>query len=349
LKIWFDILTPKQVMFFHRAIGLLRRGHEVLCTTRGYREAEELAELKGLQLERCGRHGGADRYDKLRESANRMYELATKVRNFEPDVAVTFSSPEGARVAFGLGIKHVGFNDSPHAIAVAKLTIPLMDRLLCPSIIPKRDFTQYGITEDKITQYDAIDPVAWLKNYKAPEKFQPLPYVDPKKKTILIRMEESKASYIVDKGIVWSNVVDEVIRGLAGSANIVILCRYDDQILQMKRQYGKDAKIIEKVVDGTKLIESIDLFIGEGGTMTAEAALMGKPTISFPPFPIHVEEFLVEKKLIRRVADIRQLPKLCISMMNEKELQKTQRENARKLLTEMEDPTDKMMAAIQST
>ena len=132
-KIWFDILTPKQVMFFRRAIGLLRQsGHQVLCTSRKYRDAVELAKIKQLDLELVGSHGGADRYEKLRQSASRTYELAETVRRFGPDVAVAFASPEGARVAFGLGIKHIEFNDSPHAEAVARLTVPFTSKLLCP-------------------------------------------------------------------------------------------------------------------------------------------------------------------------------------------------------------------------
>ena len=117
-------------MFFKRAVVLLcNSGHEVLCTSRRYREATELARIKKLDLTVVGKHGGADRYDKLRESAMRSYELVEVVKRFGPNMAITFSSPEGSRVAFGLGISHIGFNDSPHAEAVAKLTIPLMKKL----------------------------------------------------------------------------------------------------------------------------------------------------------------------------------------------------------------------------
>jgi predicted glycosyltransferase len=166
LKIWFDILTPKQVMFFKRAVTLLHNsGHEVLCTSRKYREAVELARIKKLDLTFVGSHGGADRYNKLLESARRTYELAEVVKQFGPDVAVTFSSPEGSRVAFGLGIRHIGFNDSPHAEAVAKLTIPLTSKLYCPWVIPHSAWSGYGIARKNIVHYRALDPAAWLKHH----------------------------------------------------------------------------------------------------------------------------------------------------------------------------------------
>jgi predicted glycosyltransferase len=151
LKIWFDILTPKQVMFFRRAVNLLKKsGHDVLCTSRKYREAVELARIKKLDLIPIGSHGGADRYHKLRESAHRTYELTEVIKQFEPDAAITFSSPEGSRVAFGLGITHIGFNDSPHAEAVAKLTIPLTSKLHCPWVIPHSAWLGYGIAKKNV-------------------------------------------------------------------------------------------------------------------------------------------------------------------------------------------------------
>ena len=40
-----------------------------------------------------------------------------------------------------------------------------------------------------------------------------------------------------------------------------------------------------------------DIFIGSGGTMTAESALMGIPTISYNAVPNIIEKFLGEKNI----------------------------------------------------
>ena len=47
--------------------------------------------------------------------------------------------------------------------------------------------------------------------------------------------------------------------------------------------------------DGKYLLNNTDIFIGSGGTMTAESALMGVPTISYNAVPNIVENFLVKK------------------------------------------------------
>ena len=255
-------------MFFKRAVTLLHNsGHEVLCTSRKYREAVELARIKKLDLTFVGSHGGADRYNKLLESARRTYELAEVVKQFGPDVAVTFSSPEGSRVAFGLGIRHIGFNDSPHAEAVAKLTIPLTSKLYCPWVIPHSAWSGYGIARKNIVHYRALDPAAWLKHHD-----NDIPEVMQDKKMILLRLEESKASYIADKKVSATKMIDSFVDELWQSANIVVLCRYEDQIAEVESRYGYKVQVQRDVVDGITLIKSTQLFVGAGGTMTAEAS-----------------------------------------------------------------------------
>lgn len=328
-------------MFFRRAVMVLRSsGHNVLCTSRQYREAVELAKIKKLDLTVVGSHGGADRYDKLRESAIRTQELAEAVMRFRPEVALTFSSPEGARVAFGLGIRHIGFNDSPHAEAVARLTIPLMSRLLCPWVIPYSTWTQFGIAKGNITRYRALDPAAWLKHDEIPEP-------DENKNTILLRLEESKASYIADKKLGTERMIDDFVNELWQSADIMVLCRYKDQIAEVEARYGNKVRILNDVVDGTALVKSAGLFVGAGGTMTAEAALLGKPTISIAPLQFYVEKYLLESGLVKRAANAEALVRLGSKMMSDDRYRHAQKKKAARILAKMEDPTDRMISAVR--
>jgi predicted glycosyltransferase len=344
LKIWFDILTPKQVMFFRRAVNLLHNsGHEVLSTSRKYREAVELARIKKLDLTFVGSHGGADRYNKLREGARRTYELAKVVKQFGPDVAVTFSSPEGSRVAFGLGIRHIGFNDSPHAEAVAKLTIPLTSKLYCPWVIPRYAWSGYGIAKKNIVHYRALDPAAWLKHHNNDD----IQEVKQERKMILLRLEESKASYIADKKINTIKMIDRFVDELWQSANIVVLCRYKDQIADIESRYGNKVQVLRNVVEGTNLIKSTQLFVGAGGTMTAEAALLGKPTISIAPIQFYVEKYLIRSGLVKRAIDSRSLVRLGTKMMSDKGYVQTQQKRAARILRRMEDPTESMISALR--
>lgn len=343
LRIWFDVLTPKQVMFFRPAVEKLRQsGHEVLCTSRDYREAVELARIKKLDVEIIGRHGGSGRYDKLVAGARRTEELAGRVRKFGPEVAVTFSSPEGTRVAFGLGIRQIGLNDSPHAEAVARLTVPLMSRLLCPWVIPYSAWTGYGISRDNISRYRALDPAAWLKQKDASHATE----IKREKKTVLVRLEESKASYIADSKLGSAGLIDAAVDELSQTADVAILCRYSDQIEYARERYGSRARMVEEVFDGVPLIKSADLFIGAGGTMSAEAALLGVPTISIAPVRFHVDDYLARMGLVTKTRSATALARTAKKMLADKRYREQYRKRAARALASMEDPTDRIIQAV---
>jgi uncharacterized protein len=359
LRIWFDILTPKQVMFFKPAIDILKEdNHEILSTSREYKEANELARLRQIELKIVGKHGGADRNQKLLQSANRVLKLTDLVSAFEPDVAVSFSSPEACRVAFGLGIRNVGFNDSPHACAVAKLSVPLLDLLLCPWIIPYSSWTRHGIHRRRILRYKGLDPIAWLfrlgklpnrlrsdRNYGVQKNNIT---ISNGKKTVLIRMEEAQASYIAQNrsGNSTVKMIDRIIGNLSHIANFSILCRYEDQKSQISERYSDRASVISNVVDGLDLISHSDIFVGAGGTMTTEAALLGKPTISIAPVSFSVEKYLVSQGLALRASTPEGLENLVRRFVADRSSGHKQVVKASRIVRKMEDPIARLISLL---
>src|SRR5574338_1196121 len=147
-------------------IKRLKKNNSVLCTTRNYREVNELARLKKMKLVTVGRHGGTTKSGKLDASLQRTANLSKIVEKFKPDIAVSFCSPEAARVSFGFGIRHIAFSDSPHAEAVMRLTVPFVQKLLIPWIISKKEFTKYGIATKDIIPYRAVDAAVIVKYSK---------------------------------------------------------------------------------------------------------------------------------------------------------------------------------------
>ena len=193
LKIWIDILTPKQLLFSEPIVERLGKKHDLLCTSREYHEVSKLSKIRHFDLIFIGKHGGGDKKSKLKASIERIEKLSNRIKKFEPDLVISFGSPEAARISFGLGIKHIMFCDSPHADAVMKLTLPLIQKLLIPHIISKKEFSKYGINEKDIVQYKAIDAVVTMKR-KIDENYN-LPFKNNNRKNILIRVEEEEASY----------------------------------------------------------------------------------------------------------------------------------------------------------
>ena len=54
-RVWVDVLTPKQVLFFNPVVDLVKKkGLAVLATSRHYREVEPLAKMHGFDLTYVG-------------------------------------------------------------------------------------------------------------------------------------------------------------------------------------------------------------------------------------------------------------------------------------------------------
>ena len=340
LKIWFDILTPKQLLFFESLIRRLQKSNKLLCTSRNYREVTDLARIRGMKLIFVGKHGGADRSGKLNASLRRMHNLSKIVEKFMPDLTISFCSPEASRISYGFGVKHIAFCDSPHAEAVMRLSIPFIQKLFIPWVIPKKEFSKYGISEKAIIHYKAIDAAVIVKNKS--KKYSRNDFSLKNKKTILIRTEESHAAYISNKKNSFK-IVRKIAREFL-NYNIVILGRYSTQIHQFKKEFGNNLTVMDKVIDGKSLLEFTDVFVGSGGTMTAEAALMGIPTISYDAVPNYIEQHLVRIGLIRRENNPEKIVRIVkqILELDDKET----RRKAKKILNSMEDPFTKLVALI---
>jgi uncharacterized protein len=342
LKIWIDILTPKQLLFSEPIIEKLGTKHDLFCTSREYHEVAKIAKIRHFDLIFIGKHGGGDKKNKLKTSIERMEKLSKRIKRFEPDLVISFGSPEAARISFGLGIKHIMFCDSPHANAVMKLTLPLIQKLLIPYVIPKKEFSKYGINEKDIVQYKAIDAAVTIKR-KINEDYK-LPFKNNNRKNILIRVEEEQASYTSK-----SSKIIPIIQKIAKDyekENVVVLGRYTKQITNLQKTIGNKVKIVKMSFDGKYLLNNTDIFIGSGGTMTAESALMGVPTISYNAVPNIVEKFLVKKYLVKRETNPLKISNHIkkIFELNNKQNQK----RAEKMVKEMENPIEKLIKIIKN-
>ncbi len=352
MKLFIDILTPKQCMLFGKlSEKLTKKGYEVFQSTREYREVVQLLRLKGLDAKAVGKHGGGNLFNKLKESAKRTLQLATAIKDWNPDVVVSFSSPEAARAAFGLGIPHVCINDSPHAEAVARLTIPLSKKLLTSKMIPIEAWTKFGISKDSIVQYDALDAWAWLKDFKPDEKILADLGLDETKPILTFRTEETFAAYLLHRAQkipVAASTIQKLLQTSEG-VQVVVIPRYEEQTDVLKNIFRKKVVICQTAVDAPSLLSFTSIFVGAGGTMTSEAALLGVPTFScYPEESYLIEKYLLSKGLAIRETNPRKLVKRILETLDNLETtRKKQSEKARRLTSTFEDPVDVMVKTIE--
>ncbi len=339
------------MLFAKLAAHLRKQGHQVSEITRDYREVNQLLKIKGITAHIVGRHGGKSLRSKLEASAQRTLELASIVTDLEPDVAVSFSSPEISRVTFGLGIPHVCVNDSPHSEFVARLTVPLATLLLTPKAIAKREWVKFGIRSDRIIQYKALDPWAWLKGFKPDSKILTQLSLDESKPIVVFRTEEAFASYLLGKTSEtpgWMPLLDSLLKS-AVDLQVVVVPRYEDQVAFLTQALGDRATVCKSTIDTPSLLSYASVFVGAGGTMTAEAALLGVPAFScYPDKPYLIEEYLAKKGLVFRETNcVKIKTNVLKALKNIERVQKSQKMKARKLTDSFEDPVQVIGNAVE--
>jgi uncharacterized protein len=337
MRVWFDVVTPKQVLFFRPVIDILRKdGHEVLATSRRYREVEQLASMHKLDLSFVGSRGGKDPREQLARSIERMELLLPVVAGFSPDVSVSVASADCARISFGLRVRHVAVNDSPHSLVAGRLSLPLSYHLMTPWIIPYSAWSVFGVSRKEITRYKALDPAAWLK--RRPRAVPRRETGGGGRATILVRLEESYAPYLAGSDESWTErVLVRLARDFKGH-ELVALCRYEDQLASVREKFGDSFEVPAEAVDGAGMIERSDVFVGMGGTMTAEAALLGVPAVSaFQGAELYTEKYLLSKRLLLRARSVAEVSK-CVSASLERRYREGYQRRGRAVLDWMEDP-----------
>ena len=328
-------------MFFEYFVQKLRKHHKIVCTSRKYEQVNGIRKFGLVNPIIIGKHGGKNNVNKLLASLNRSKLLTKKIEKYRPDFLVSFCSPEASRVAYGLGIPHIAFSDSPHAKAVMRLSLPYATKLLTPWIIPKKDFEVFGIDYKNIIHYRAIDAGIIIKNYKQNKKKKL-----NSKKIILIRPEESEAAYITKKSKTVK-IIKKIVEKFPNEQKIV-LSRYKEQTDELKKIFGSSISLLSKPVNGKELLSKTDCFIGSGGTMTAESGLLGIPTISVNAVPNRIEDFLVKKRIIVRSENPNEISREIYQSLNNTQIIKKRKENAKKLVASFEDPYQVLLKTIRS-
>lgn len=308
--IWFDLVTPKSVLFFIPIIKEIEnRGKKVLITARegnGYSEVVELLRLYDMEFVNRGEFGGACLKDKLHASIERQKALMEFVTLYDIDRLVCLCSVDANRVAFGLGIPVVNFYDIPlsdyktnfkRALPQARLTLPLSTKVFKPFVVPNEIFLRFSLDEEQIFDYDFIDPLIWLKDFKSDfsyvEKILKPYSLDLSKPLIVIREEEYKSSYVDKKYPILYECLEN-IKELT-DANIVIIPRYESEYL--RKEFPFSIVLEEKVII-QHLLAFADLFIGGGGTLNTEACYFNTPTISTRSFICHYDKYQIDNELM---------------------------------------------------
>jgi len=120
------------------------------------------------------------------------------------------------------------------ALPQARLTLPLSTVVFKPFVVPDEIFLRFSLEKNQIFEYNFIDPLIWLKDFKPDYNYvknilQPF-NIDFSRPMILIREEEYKASYVQKKYPFLYEALPEIYKRY--DANMVIIPRYESEYLK---------------------------------------------------------------------------------------------------------------------
>jgi predicted glycosyltransferase len=268
MRVLFDITHPAQVHFFKHLIWLLQqRGDQVLVATRRKDVTLDLLDRLAIPYE-CLSAKGWGMLGMASELLERYIKLLRLARRFSPDVMMAQTGVSIGLVGALLGVPRLVLEEAEHARLQQVLGLPF-----ATSIFTGTGYTKsYGPREVKFRGI-------WVQSYLHPN------YFTPNRRPLIEAGVDPDRPFIVLRTVSWSAAHDVGLHG-AGEAElrgiVERLSRYGRVLISSEGELPsslvpyRNPVPVEHVHD---LLAAATLYIGEGGTMAAEAAVLGTPAV----------------------------------------------------------------------
>jgi predicted glycosyltransferase len=269
MRILFDIGHPAHVHLFKNIIKKLKNdGHFIKITARDKEVTLALLNAYGLEYESRGSifHGI---FNKAFGMLKIDWTLFLIAKTFHPDILVGVHNPYIAHVGTLLRKPAVIFTDTENVKIASLVTYPFVKCIITPEYFKEK------IDPRKHVKVNGFKETAYLH----PNYFTPDPMVIKE-----LGLSEGE-SFIILRFISWGASHDIGLQGIKKEE--------EQKIIRTLSQYGRIFITSEKPLSPEleryrlnipahkihSLLSFARLYIGEGGTMAAEAAFLGTPAI----------------------------------------------------------------------
>jgi predicted glycosyltransferase len=277
VRILIDVLHPAHVHFFrHFRAQMLDRGHEVLVTARDKDVAIELLNEFGIPYEVLSRQrsGTVGLAAELVERSARLLRVA---RRFRPDVLTGIMGPVIAPVGRLIRVPAVVFYDTEWASRTNRFVYPLAACVCTPD-------SYTGAVNGTHVTYPGYHELAYLH----PDLFTAdegrLAEYGLERPFVLVRFVSWKASHDVGGGALEPDSKLELVRRLQARTRVAISAEGElPAELEPLRLRGPISGIHH-------VLAAAELVVGDSGTMSSEAAVLGTPAVFISPMRAGVHE-----------------------------------------------------------
>ncbi len=325
MRIWFELTNSPHINMFAALIRELERDqHEVIITCRPLANTIDLLELHGFKYKVVGQHYGGKLSAKLFGFPVRVAQLCRYIAGQKVDVAISQSSFHSPVVAKLLGLRSIYMNDNEHAMG----NIPSFlcaSKIMVPEFLGMDKLKKQWANPRKVLHYPGVKEGMYLWELEQRLAQQAAPATLPvrSRRAVYIRPEPWTAQYY--KGS--RNFLDQLVLGLKDHVDVILLPRGKEQGVHYQDARFAGVQVVTTALDIADIAPDCDLFIGAGGTMTREMAVLGIPTIS-----VYQDELLDVDRHLLDVGAFRHAPELTAQQALDYLEQATQQPPNRQLL-----------------
>jgi uncharacterized protein len=274
MKVLFDIVHPAHVHFFKNIIrGIEEKGHQTAIIARDKDVTLKLLDLYGFKYQAVGFSGAKNRFQQFRELVVRDLSILHLASLFKPDFILT-RNPAGVQAARFIGATGIFDTDDGRAAGIHfKAAAPFAHLITSPDSL----LENYG---KKHIKYPGYKQTAYLH----PDHFSPNPDVldmlgvkkgDP---FFIVRFVDMVATHDVNESGLSFDARAKVIEMLQEHGRVFISSEGQLPIKWTTLKFSIPPHMIHDAMAYAKLI------VGDSQTMTAEAAVIGTPSLRVSSF-----------------------------------------------------------------
>ena len=290
MRLWFDLTNSPHINMFAALIRELEAQHEIYITCRDLANTVELLDLHGFRYDVVGRHYGGRITAKVCGFPVRVAQLCGYLRGKRIDVAISQSSFHSPVASRFMGVRCIYMNDNEHALGNLPSFV-CADTIMLPEYLAIDKVRRYGADPKKVVHYPGVKEGIYLWELSARMGARSGPPDDKTRKVAYVRPEPWTAQYY--KGA--RAFLDDLLLGMAEEMDVVLLPRGAAQAQHYRAERFARIRVVDRALDISDIVPDCDLFIGAGGTMTREMAVLGIPTISvYQDELLDVDRYLID-------------------------------------------------------
>ncbi|MCK5171104.1 MAG: DUF354 domain-containing protein [Bacteroidales bacterium] len=310
MKILVDLIHPANIHYFKHFIRKMSdNNHSLVITARNKDVLQKLLKAYKIDYIDTGKGSiGKGPLGKMLYLFFAEFCFLYLLLKFKPDITLSFGSAPLSHISWLFKIPHISFDDTEHAKLNKKLYVPFTSLVISPNCF-------YDNLGKNHIKFDGYMELFYLhKNcFQANKSILKELGINRNEPYVFIRFVNWKAFHDIDqKGISNENKI-KLVKLIRKYAKVFISSEGEIPEELHKYRISVSPEKIHNVLAFSKL------YIGEGGTMASECAMLGVPSIYINSLPLM--GYLKDAKeagLLYHLANYKEIEKQALNILNNK-------------------------------